>query len=70
VAGARVKFRDAWYRIRSSNISESGVSYSAERDTLITEFNDRWTGKTFAQFDTQFTGKLFEDFAVIPLWQT
>jgi hypothetical protein len=51
-------------------MSESQVSYSAERDTIISEFNYSWAGKTFAQFNTQFTGKLFEDFAVIPLWQT
>jgi hypothetical protein len=70
VAGARVKYRDSWYRIRSASINESSVSYSAERDTLIGEFNTAWSGKTFADFTTQFTGKLFEDFGVIPLWQT
>jgi hypothetical protein len=70
VAGSRVRFREAWYRIRTATMSESQVSYSAERDTIISEFNYSWAGKTFAQFNTQFTGKLFEDFAVIPLWQT
>lgn len=70
VAGARVKYRDSWYRIRSANITESSVSYSAERDTIVDEFNSVWSGSTFADFDTQFTDKLFEDFGVIPLWQT
>jgi hypothetical protein len=70
VAGARVKHRDSWYRIRSANITESSVSYSAERDTLMEEFDSAWTGQTFNDFDTQFTGKLFEDFGIIPLWQT
>jgi hypothetical protein len=70
VAGARVKYRDSWYRIRSANITESSVSYSAERDTLVEEFDAVWSGQTFDDFDTQFTGKLFEDFGIIPLWQT
>lgn len=70
VAGSRVSYRNAMYRIRSANITESSVSYTAERDTLFSDWNSVWTGTTFADFDTQFAGKLFEDYAVIPLWQT
>jgi hypothetical protein len=70
VAGARVKYGDAYYRIRNATITESTISYSAERDTIVNDFDTVWSGKTFAQFDTQFVNKKFEDFGVIPLWQT
>ncbi len=70
VAGARVKYREANYRIRTATISPSEVSYSAERDTIFSDVNALWIGKTFADFNTQFGNKLFEDYAVIPLWQT
>jgi hypothetical protein len=70
VAGARVKHGDAYYRIRNATITESTISYSAERDTIVNDFDTVWSGETFAQFDTQFVNKKFEDFGVIPLWQT
>jgi hypothetical protein len=68
VGGTRVLDRQAYYRIRSGTITPSGISYSAERDTIVSDFDTVWTGKTFAQFDTKFTGKTFADFGVIPLW--
>ena len=70
VAGARVKYREAMYRIRNATITESEVSYSAERDTIFSDMNTLWAGETFADFNTQFGNKLFQDYAVIPLWQT
>lgn len=68
VAGARVKHRQAYYRIRSATTTEAGIQYSAERDTTFTDFDSVWTGKTLADFDTRFAGKTFADFGVIPLW--
>ena len=68
VAGARVKHRQAYYRIRNATTTEAGIQYSAERDTTFADFDAVWTGKTFADFDTRFTGKTFADFGVIPLW--
>jgi hypothetical protein len=68
VGGARVRFRDAYYRIRSAGITESGVQgASAERDTLFSDFDALWTGETFEDFENQHSGRLFEDFARIPL---
>lgn len=67
-AGARVLFREAWYRVRKAQVTPSLISYSAERDTLVSDFNTVWSGSTFAQFNTRWSGKTFEDMAVIPLW--
>lgn len=68
VNGARVLFRNAWYRIRTATITEAGIQYTAERDTILSDFDSLWTGKTFAQFDTRWTGKTFQDYGVVPLW--
>lgn len=42
VAGARVKFRDAWYRIDSADIGPTQVSYTASIDTMFTDFQTNW----------------------------
>jgi hypothetical protein len=67
-AGARVKFRDAWYRARKATITPEQIDYTAERDTMFSDLNTVWSGKTFADFNTRWAGKSFEDMAVIPLW--
>jgi hypothetical protein len=69
IAGARVLFREAWYRIRSANISHDIMSYSGEKDTLFSDFDSVWSGATFADFSARMTGKTYEDFGVIPLWR-
>jgi hypothetical protein len=69
VSGARVLDGNAMYRVRSATITESSTSYVAESDTLFSDFDSVWTGSTFANFDTQFANKSFEDFGVIPLWK-
>src|SRR5690606_32554332 len=68
VGGARVRYRDAWYRIRSTGITQDGISgASAERDTLFSDFDTEWMSGTFADFDAVFDDRKFEDFALIPL---
>lgn len=69
VGGSRVKFRQAWYRIRSATVTQANISYTAERDTLVGDFKSVWQGATFAQFKARFAGKTFSDFGVIPLWR-
>jgi hypothetical protein len=69
VAGARVRDGNAIYRVRSASITDSSTSYTAEADSLFEDINGVWGGKTFADFDTQFASKSFEDFGVIPLWR-
>lgn len=67
-AGARVPFRSAWYRARTATITPEQITYSAERDTLFSDFNTTWAGQTFDAFTARWAGKNFEDMAVIPLW--
>lgn len=43
IAGSRVKFQHAYYRVRTTAMSQSEVSVAAEFDTLFDDFN-----KTFA----------------------
>lgn len=66
--GARVLFRDAYYRIRPANIDPMGVNLEAERDTIVGDFNTRWAGKLFSDFNTRWVGKTFEDYSIAPLW--
>jgi hypothetical protein len=40
IAGSRLKFKDAYYRVRTTQVSESGASVSAEYDTLFSDFNE------------------------------
>lgn len=42
VSGARVKFRDAFYRIESADISPTVVNYTAVADTLFDDFASTW----------------------------
>ena len=65
--GARVQFRRAIYRIRSIQITESTVSYTAEADTTFGDFDTSAAGMTFSQFDTSYAGLTFQDFSLIPL---
>lgn len=68
VSGARVRFRDAYYRIRSVAVDQDGIrGANAERDTIFSDFDTVWSGETFEDFNNFFGGKLFEDFALIPL---
>jgi hypothetical protein len=67
--GARVKYRDSWYRIRSATITPSGISFTAEQDNIFSDFNTVWAGKTFADFNAQWSGKRFVDFNIIPMWK-
>lgn len=69
-AGARLRFRDAYYRIRSATITADGVaSASAEADTTFADFETQYTGLTFGEWDAEFAGLAFEDYALIPLME-
>ncbi len=69
VGGARVRYRDAWYRIRSTSINQDGIQgASAERDTIFSDFNAEYAGLTFADWNAIFDGYNFEDYSLIPLY--
>jgi hypothetical protein len=67
VAGARLKYGDAKYRINSATITDESISFQAKMDTTIDDFNDAAAGLTFAQFNDRFTGKSFNQFNRVPL---
>lgn len=68
--GARVQYRRAMYRIRSTTITPDGVSYAAEADTTFGDFDasaNMTPGMTFGDFDASYNGLTFNDFSLIPL---
>lgn len=69
VIGARVLFRDAYYRIRTSTVSHDIISYSGDRDTLYSDVDALWSGATYADFDTAMGARTYEDFGLTPLWK-
>ena len=42
IAGARVRHEDAWFRVRTATNEPEGISYTAEDDTVISDFSDIW----------------------------
>lgn len=67
IAGARVYDDYAWNRIRTAAIGASGVSYTAEADTTLGDFNDVWAGQTIADFNAAWYKKTILEFNVQPL---
>lgn len=67
IGGARLRYADAMFRIRSVTIAPESVQYSAEDDTTVADFDTIWTGKTIANFNTQWAGKTLANFALAPL---
>ena len=67
IAGSRIKFRDAWFRVRSSDSTQDSVSITAERDTLFSDVNPVWASGDFADFNGVYDGLNFTDFALAPL---
>src|SRR5690606_28796081 len=47
-AGARVRSNDAYFRIRQAVFNPADMSYTAELDTMISDFNEVWDGATVA----------------------
>lgn len=67
VAGARVRFRDSWFRTRSATITPTSVDVSTDWDTMFSDVNTINTGKTFTNFNGIFTNMTFTDFHLSPL---
>lgn len=62
VAGARVRSGNHWFRIRTATITETGVSYTAQRDDIVDDVDSVWSGKTVNQFDAFWAGKTVDEF--------
>lgn len=67
VNGARIKFRDSWYRVRSATITQESISASSEWDNLVSDFNTANAGETFSSFTGTFDALTFKDFSIIPM---
>lgn len=69
IAGARIPYREAIYRVRTATIDPGSISMQAEADTTINDLDILWKGKTIDKFDAQWAGKTLDEFGLIPLWQ-
>lgn len=67
VAGARIKYRDAWYRIRTASITPTALEVTSEWDNLISDFNSANSNVTFESFNSTFNELSFTDFAIVPM---
>lgn len=73
--GSMFYYQDNKYRVESVSFSASGTNLTATAVAPISEFNSKWTGKTFADFtnfafdgDAQPDNFLsFNEFSIIPL---
>ena len=63
ILGARFKQNDTMFRLESITASESSMAFAGTMDTLFDDFNEEWTGKTFANFNSKWAGSTFDDFA-------
>ena len=66
-AGAVLKRPEATYRIKSAQINESTIQYTAVPVTNIGEFNTAYDSMTFAQFNQRAAGLTFSEFNMTPL---
>ena len=67
VAGARTKYRDSWYRIRTASITPTTLDVTAEWDNLMSDFNTVNADVTFESFNDTFYELSFNDFAIVPM---
>jgi hypothetical protein len=67
VSGSRVEYYDAYFRVRSTEISQDGINITAEFDTIFSDFNDTFATSAFEDFAEVAPGLGFEDWALIPL---
>lgn len=67
VTGARLRYRDSWYRVISSSIQPASIDVSSDWDTLFDDFNVSNSDRLFSDFNTTFNELKFSDFNLIPL---
>jgi hypothetical protein len=67
VSGARVFWRNSYFRIRTATIGPGSLQYTAERDTMMSDFNTAAAGMTMAQFNALHAGETMGDFNAAPL---
>jgi hypothetical protein len=70
IAGARILDDGQWYRVRTATLAQTGVNFTAERDTVGSDYTLTYAGMTAAQFNAVWAGHTFGDFNVAPLTLT
>lgn len=66
-AGDLIEDFDTKFRISTIEYNESSASIKARAYCSFSDFNAAWSGATFANFDSENNGLLFNEFTVIPL---
>jgi len=66
IPGARVRYEDAYYRVRSATYSNETLRTSADFDTIFSDLDNVFTG-TFDDFSQNFFPLTFNDYALAPL---
>lgn len=67
IAGSRVRFQDAFYRVRTTSVSPSETFVTSEFDTFFSDVNAEFSQFSFGQFTGVNVGLSFDDYALIPL---
>lgn len=70
VQGSTFVTEDANFRIDAASYSPGGVNFNASNFSLFKDFDSKWVGKTFAQFDTFWLNqpkRRMRDFSIAPL---
>lgn len=67
LVGARFPGDRVRFRVEEVTVTDSSTTFSGEMDTLFTDFNTAWTGKTFSDFSTANAGMTFDSWAAVPL---
>jgi hypothetical protein len=65
--GARVLKKNANFRITSATTKPDTVDFTASLDTLVSDFNGKWTTETISDFNSEFAGYTCKDFSIEPL---
>ncbi|MDL5351105.1 hypothetical protein [Microbacterium sp. zg-YB36] len=65
VGGARVRYEDSWYRIRTATLTQGSINYTAERDNTVADVYR--TGETIGQWKARWAGKTIKDVNIAPL---
>jgi len=66
-AGSRVQRDLAWFRVTNATISETGVQFDAELNTLVSDFNTVWGPTDISVFNAAWANKKMKDFTTTPL---
>lgn len=67
VAGARVLNDSQYYRVSSATQNELSITYSADRDTLVSDLNTAFAGLTLGDLNDLWAGKTLGDVSTRPL---